>query len=119
MFAKHFGDTVATICNYLYCMSESNKDENLNSLQDRERMRKQLNETHTWPCEFMFKFIVPKGNENEASLRAIFGLKSKFKLRDSKTGKYRSFTIVAKVSDADEVFSRYEAAAKIPGIISL
>jgi len=119
LFAKHFGDTVATICNYLCCMSESNKDENLNSGQDRERMRKQLNETHTWPCEFMFKFIVPKGNENEASLRAIFGLKSKFKARDSKTGKYRSFTIFHTVVSADEVFSRYEAAAKIPGIISL
>jgi len=100
-------------------MPESNKDENLDASQDRERMRKQLNKTHTWPCEFMFKFIVSKGNENEASLRAIFGLKSKFKFRDSKTGKYRSFTIVAKVNDADEVFSRYEAAAKIQGIISL
>ena len=96
-------------------MSESNKDE----YTDRERMRKQLNETHTWPCEYMFKFIVPKGNENEAALRAIFGLRSKFKLRDSKTGKYRSFTILDKVETADEVFSRYEAAAKIPGIISM
>jgi putative lipoic acid-binding regulatory protein len=86
---------------------------------DRERMRKQLDETHTWPCEFMFKFIVPKGNENEAALRAIFGMKSKFKMKDSKTGKYRSFTIFDKVDNADAVFNRYEAAAKIPGIISL
>ena len=82
-------------------------------------MRKQLDETHTWPCEFMFKFIVPKANENEAALRAIFGLKAKFKFKDSKTGKYRSFTIVDHVDSADAVFSRYEAAAKIPGIISL
>lgn len=86
---------------------------------DRERMRRQLDETHTWPCDFMFKFIVPKGNENEAALRAIFGLKAKFKFKDSKTGKYRSFTIVDKVDGADAVFARYEAAAKIPGIISL
>ena len=86
---------------------------------DRERMRKQLDETHTWPCEFMFKFIVPKGNENEAALRVIFGMKSKFKMKDSKTGKYRSFTIFDKVESADAVFNRYEAAAKIPGIISL
>ena len=86
---------------------------------DRERMRRQLDKTHTWPCDFMFKFIVPKGNENEASLRAIFGLNAKFKFKDSKTGKYRSFTIVDKVDGADAVFVRYEAAAKIPGIISL
>ena len=67
----------------------------------------------------MFKFIVPKGNENEAALRAIFGLKAKLKFKDSKTGKYRSFTIVDHVDSADAVFARYEAAAKIPGIISL
>ncbi|MBM72169.1 MAG: DUF493 domain-containing protein [Crocinitomicaceae bacterium] len=86
---------------------------------DRERMRKQLDETHTWPCDFMFKFIVPKCNENEAALRAIFGLKAKLNFKDSKTGKYRSFTIVDKVDSADAVFARYEAAAMIPGIISL
>ena len=86
---------------------------------DRERMRKQLDETHIWPCDFMFKFIVPMGNENEAALRAIFGLKAKLKFKDSKTGKYRSFTIVDHVDSADAVFARYEAAAKIPGIISL
>ena len=86
---------------------------------DRERMRKQLDETHDWPCDFMFKFIVPKASENEAALRAIFGLKAKFKIKDSKTGKYRSFTVVDNVDSADAVFVRYEAAAKIPGIISL
>ena len=47
------------------------------------------------------------------------GLKAKIKFKDSKTGKYRSFTIVDKVDGADAVFARYEAAAKIPGIISL
>ena len=86
---------------------------------DRERMRKQLNETHTWPCDFIFKFIVPKGNENEAALRAIFGLKARLNFKDSKTGKYRSFTIVDQVESADAVFARYEAASNIPGIISL
>ena len=82
-------------------------------------MRKQLDETHDWPCDFMFKFIMPKANENEAALRAIFGLKAKFKMKDSKTGKYRSFTVVDNVDSADAVFVRYEAASKIPGIISL
>lgn len=86
---------------------------------DRDRMRRQLDETHTWPCDFMFKFIVPSVNENEAALRAIFGQKAKLKFKDSKTGKYRSFTIVDKVDGPDAVFARYEAAAKIPGIISL
>ncbi|MDG2312209.1 MAG: DUF493 family protein [Flavobacteriales bacterium] len=86
---------------------------------DIERMRQQLDATHTWPCEFMFKFIVPKGNENEAALRAIFGLKAKLQMKESSTGKYKSFTILDRVKSADEVFSRYGAASQIPGIISL
>ena len=90
-----------------------------NPVSDRARMRAQLNETHKWPCEFMFKFIVPQSTENEASLRVIFGLKAKMKMRESSTGKYRSFTILDKVGNADEVFDRYEAAAQIPGLIAL
>lgn len=95
------------------------QEEEKTPMIDRERMRKQLNETHTWPCEYMFKFVVSNANENEATLRAIFGVKAKLSFRDSKTGKYRSFTIKCRVENADEIFSKYEAAAKIPGIISL
>ncbi|PCJ79963.1 MAG: DUF493 domain-containing protein [Bacteroidetes bacterium] len=95
------------------------KEEETSPKSDRDRMRKQLNETHKWPCEFMFKFVVPNANENEAALRAIFGIKARLSFRESKTGKYRSFTIKCQVENADEVFSKYEAAAKIPGIISL
>jgi hypothetical protein len=102
-------------------MSEEKKkpEDKSDSESERARMRAQLNETHQWPCDFMFKFIVPKGNENEAALRAIFGFKSKMKMRESSTGKYKSFTILDKVRSADEVFNRYEAASKIPGVIAL
>ena len=100
-------------------MSEEKPEEKSSSLGERARMRAQLDETHQWPCDFMFKFIVPKGNENEAALRAIFGFKSKMKMRESSTGKYRSFTILDSVGSADEVFNRYEAAAKISGVIAL
>ena len=102
-------------------MSEEKQkpEEKSDSESERARMRVQLNETHQWPCDFMFKFIVPKGNENEAALRAIFGLKSKMKMRESSTGKYRSFTILDSVGSAEEVFNRYEAAAKISGVIAL
>ena len=72
---------------------------------DRERMRKQLDETHDWSCDFMFKFIVPKASENEAALRATFGLKAKFKIKDSMTGKYRSFTVVDNVDLQIRFFS--------------
>jgi putative lipoic acid-binding regulatory protein len=40
-------------------------------------------------------------------------------MKESSTGKYKSFTILDRVKSADEVFSRYQAASEIPGIISL
>ena len=85
----------------------------------REQLRKQLNETHTWPCVFKFKFIMPARPENEASLRAIFGQKATFQVRDSKNGNYRAVTIDEEVHGPDDIFARYEAASTIPGILSL
>ena len=38
----------------------------------RERLRKQLDDTHAWPCEFTFKFIVSSHEGGEAALKAIF-----------------------------------------------
>ena len=85
----------------------------------RQQLRQQLNDTHTWPCVFKFKFIVPAQPENEASLRAIFGTKATFQVRESSKGNYRAVTVDEKVLGPDDIFARYEAASKIPGIFSL
>ncbi len=85
----------------------------------RDQLRKQLNETHTWPCVFKFKFIVPAKAENEAALRAIFGQKASFQIRESKNGNYRAVTVDEQVSGPEDIFARYEAASSIPGILSL
>ena len=85
----------------------------------REQLRAQLNDTHTWPCVFKFKFIMPSKPENEATLRAIFGQQATFQIRDSKKGNYRAVTVDEKVEGPDDIFARYDAAATIPGILSL
>jgi putative lipoic acid-binding regulatory protein len=85
----------------------------------REQLRKQLNETHTWPCVFKFKFIMPAKPENEAALRAIFGQKADFKIRESAKGNYRAVTVDEEVHGPDDIFARYEAASTIPGMLSL
>ena len=85
----------------------------------RERLRKQLDDTHAWPCEFTFKFIVSSDEGGEAALKAIFSDGAKFSSRASRNGRYTAFTIADRVTSAESVFERYEAAAKIPGIISL
>ena len=85
----------------------------------RERLRKQLDDTHSWPCDFTFKFIVSTDTEGEAALKDIFASSASFSSRASRNGRYTAFTIVDRVHSAEEVFTRYESAAHIPGIISL
>lgn len=88
-------------------------------VEKRERLRKQLNETHTWPCEFTFKFIVPAAGEGEERLKGIFSQTARFSHRPSRNGRFIAFTIADEVTAAEDVFERYESAASIPGIISL
>ena len=83
----------------------------------RERLRKQLDDTHTWPCEFSFKFIVASDEEGETALKSIFSDAATFGSRASHNGRYgvhhrRS----GEFSRGD--FHSFETL-RIPGIISL
>lgn len=93
--------------------------QNETEAQKRERLRRQLDETHTWPCDFTFKFIVPAEGSGEEQLKATFSEEARFSTRASRNGRYAAFTIVDRVHSAEDVFVRYEAASRIPGIISL
>ena len=85
----------------------------------RERLRKQLDETHVWPCDFTFKFIVSSDAEGEATSKEIFSDTARFSTRASRNGRFHAFTITERVNSAEQVFDRYESASKIRGIISM
>lgn len=87
--------------------------------EKRERLRKQLDDFHEWPSVFLFKFILPNLPDSLELLKSGFGDSAKMKERLSKKGNYVSVTIEELVSSAEMVFERYEAAGKVPGIISL
>ncbi len=84
-----------------------------------QRLRDRLNEIHTWPSIFMFKFILPSDTEHIAKLKLIFGESAEIKERLSSNGKYTSLTIREMMMDADSIFVRYMLASEIEGIISL
>ncbi len=84
-----------------------------------QRLRDKLNEIHTWPSIFMFKFILPSDPERIAKLKLIFGESAEIKERLSANGKYTSLTIREMMMDADAIFVRYMMASEIEGIISL
>ena len=82
--------------------------------------KEKLEETHSFPCEYMFKYILPSNEESIAKLYAIFNdPKVSFSSRPSKTGKYTSLTIKVPVNDANDIILYYRQAAKIEGIVML
>jgi len=67
----------------------------------------------------MFKFIVPSFEERVTAVKLIFGESAHFEMKWSTNGRYTAITVQAMMMNVDEIFEKYEEAAKIEGIISL
>lgn len=79
-----------------------------------------LEKNHSFPSDYIFKYVVPSDQSIIARLYAIFeNSGGSFSTRDSKTGKYTSITIKVPVNDADDVILYYRQAASIEGILTL
>jgi hypothetical protein len=83
---------------------------------DLVSFRKTLDEYHSWPSLYIFKFIVPKGKEEE--LKGLFPLHTSSE-KESKKGNYTSLTIQMMMPSGDAVVEVYQKASRIEGIISL
>jgi putative lipoic acid-binding regulatory protein len=83
-----------------------------------ETFKQTLEEHHTWPCEYMFKFIAPK-IEVGAVEEFLAPLDGKITKTASKTGKYISITAKCNMQCADDVVNIYENSAVLKGVITL
>jgi len=82
--------------------------------------KEKLEETHTFPTNYIFKFILSSQEKNIAKLYSIFeNANASFSLKDSRNGKYTSVTIKTHVSDADDIVIYYRQAASIDGVMML
>lgn len=82
--------------------------------------KQKLQEIHTFPSDYVFKFIVASNQSNIAKVHSIFEKANAcFSIRDSKNGKYSSITVKAPVSDADDVVIYYRQVAAIDGVMML
>jgi len=85
-----------------------------------QAFKEKLVDTHTFPSDYLFKFIVSSEQQNIARLHAIFeNANAAFSIRDSKNGKYSSVTIKASVNDVEDVVIYYRQAASIEGVVML
>jgi len=81
-----------------------------------QAFREKLEAEHKWPSEYMFKFILPQGREEE--MYQILP-RENWRKRASKSGNYESFTAKLVVNSSQEVIDIYEKAHKIEGLIAL
>ncbi len=85
-----------------------------------KELKERLDECHSWPTNYLFKFIVENTEEKRKELKSFFDSKTlSLKERISSNSKYVSFTISIKVQSADNVIKIYKSVSKIEGIISL
>jgi len=93
------------------------------SAADREafyiKLKGQLEETTSFPSNYLYKFIVPSNGNQSEEVKNIFNKGAVITTKKSRTGKYISVSINLKVTSADEVIAYYKKADTIPGIISL
>ena len=85
-----------------------------------QKLKTQLDDTSTFPTDYLYKFIVNTEGEKVAQIQKIFdNTGAVINTKKSKTGKYISVSIVLKVNSSDQVIEYYKEAEKIEGIISL
>jgi hypothetical protein len=75
-----------------------------------------LDEHHSWPTVYMFKFIVPKGKE--VPLKELFPLHTSTD-KVSTQGNYISVTFQMMMPSSDAVIEIYQRASSIEGLIAL
>lgn len=78
--------------------------------------REKLDRHHAWPDLYIFKFIVPKGKEEE--VKKLFP-RHQPSHRASKNGKYISVTVQSMMASAEDIIEIYVRASAIPGLIAL
>ncbi len=81
-----------------------------------ESLREKLDQHYIWPSLYTFKFIVPKGKEEE--VKSLFP-NHEASERQSKNGNYTSVTLNMMMPNSDSVIDVYEKVAGIKGIIAL
>ncbi len=82
-----------------------------------QHFKTKLDRYHSWPCNYVFKFIVPE--KNSESLLNLFEKRDSITTKKSRNGRYISVTAKCRVNSSEEIIAVYEAASQIKGILSL
>ncbi|MRX38298.1 DUF493 family protein [Flavobacterium sp. LC2016-23] len=85
-----------------------------------ERLKVELDNSNTWPAEYLYKFIMPSVGDNVEQVEKAFdSMGAVIKTTKSKTGKFTSVSVDVTMNSADEVIAKYKEVSTIEGIVSL
>lgn len=85
-----------------------------------ERLKTELDNSNTWPAEYLFKFIVPSEDEKISQIETNFDrLGAVIKTTKSKNGKFTSVSVNVTMESSQQIIDKYVAVSEIEGIISL
>jgi putative lipoic acid-binding regulatory protein len=86
-----------------------------------KKLRVQLEETNTWPAEYLYKFIVISEGGKIQQIESLFdNTGAVINTNESKNGKYTSVSINVVMKNPDAVISKYiEVTTNVEGVISL
>ena len=85
-----------------------------------ERLKTELNNSNTWPAEYLFKFIVPTDQEKIEKVENAFNsMGAVIETKNSKTGKYTSISSDVQMPNAQKIIDKYLELSIVKGIISL
>ncbi|WP_456314963.1 DUF493 family protein [Pseudomonas shirazensis] len=95
-------------------------DKEKNTAEFYERLKVELDNSNTWPAEYLYKFIVPSVADNVEQVQKAFdSMGAVIKTTKSKTGKFTSVSVDVTMNSADEVIGKYKEVSTIEGIVSL
>ncbi|WP_264566865.1 DUF493 domain-containing protein [Flavobacterium sp. N3904] len=96
------------------------KDKEKETAEFYERLKVELDNSNSWPAEYLFKFIVPTTEENIKKVEEAFDcMGAVIKTTKSKTGKFTSISVDLLVKDSQEIIDKYQEVSTIEGIVSL
>lgn len=84
------------------------------------KLKLQLEDTSSWPADYLYKFIVPTSEDKINQIQDIFdNTGAVIESKQSKKGTYTSISITVNLANADAVIQKYKEVGNVEGVISL
>ncbi len=85
-----------------------------------DKLKLSLEETTTFPTNYMFKFIIPTDKDKFEQIDNMFNkLGAVIRSKTSKNKKFTSLTILVDMNSSSEIIEKYKEVGTVEGVISL